>query len=235
MGRRPTISSLLLASLLAATLLLAISPAIPDVLIPPGPPGKLVRWLNAGAGEAEAAGSVVVQEVPLTSGGAAKTNPDIHLDVATFQQSDLLEGTLRAYAVRVGTPTPWPLSPEGTGNQFYPRLHGTTAVWADKRLTPGLYRSTVDPPSVPAILDVNYTGSYLFEAADALGYYKLTTFVADEFGVGNFHLNLRSDELNDGDYTLQVAINKDASSTDQVETTVLATQWPGLTVTVKGE
>ncbi|HZK67296.1 MAG TPA: hypothetical protein VFD42_07110, partial [Chloroflexota bacterium] len=138
MGRRPTISSMLLASLLAVILLLAASPAIPDVLLPPGPVGDLARWLHAGGGEAKAAGSVVVQETPLTVGGAAKSNPDIFQDVATFQQGNAVEGTLRAYAVRVGAPTPWPLSPEGTGNQSFPRLHGNTAVWADKRPTPGL-------------------------------------------------------------------------------------------------
>ena len=147
MGRRPTFSSLLLTSLLAATLLLAISPAIPEVILPPGPPGELVRWLNAGTGEAEAAGSVVVQETPLTSGGDTKNSPDIYQDVAVFQQGNAATESLRVYAVRVGAPTPWALSPEGPRNQSFPRVYDNTAVWADKRPTPGVFRANIDPPS----------------------------------------------------------------------------------------
>jgi len=74
-----------------------------------------------------------------------------------------------------------------------------------------------------------YTGPYLAVYAP-LGYYKLATFTTDDEGNGIFHLNLRADDLPDGTYQIQVAINPFGNQ----GCTVIATQWdPGLTVTVK--
>ena len=75
-----------------------------------------------------------------------------------------------------------------------------------------------------------YTGSYITKY-EPLGYFKLATLTTDENGNGSFHFNLRSDELPDGVYTIQVAINP----YNNQGCTVIATQWPGLTVTVKSQ
>ena len=75
-----------------------------------------------------------------------------------------------------------------------------------------------------------YTGSYLTKY-EPLGYYKLVTFTTDDEGNGSFHVNLRADELPDGTYTIQVAINPE----DIQGCTKIATQWPGLSVTVKSQ
>lgn len=65
-----------------------------------------------------------------------------------------------------------------------------------------------------------------------MGYYKLTSFVTDEEGNGNFHYRINDSDLLDGTYTIQVAINYAPS--DPIGYTVAATQWsPDLTVTVK--
>lgn len=75
-----------------------------------------------------------------------------------------------------------------------------------------------------------YTGPYL-AVYPPLGYYKLATFTTDAEGNGSFHLNLRADELPDGTYQIQVAINPLGNQ----GCTVIATQWPGLSVTVKSQ
>ena len=79
-----------------------------------------------------------------------------------------------------------------------------------------------------------YTGTYLFKAVGSYGgstytYFKLATMTTDEEGNGSFHFNLRTDELPVGTYEIQVAINL----ANNHNTTVIATQWPGMTVTVK--
>lgn len=80
-----------------------------------------------------------------------------------------------------------------------------------------------------------YTGSYLYMATGTYNgvpytYYKLGTFATDFEGNGSFDLNLRADELPDGTYELQVALNP----AGHLWPTVVATQWdPGLIVTVK--
>lgn len=82
-----------------------------------------------------------------------------------------------------------------------------------------------------------YTGSFLFVATgswkgDPYTYYKLTTFTTDGEGNGSFHLNLRADDLPEGTYEIQVAINE----ADNHSSTLIATQWdPGLIVTVKSQ
>jgi len=75
-----------------------------------------------------------------------------------------------------------------------------------------------------------YTGPYL-AVYPPLGYYKLATFTTDAEGNGSFHLNLRADELPDGTYQIQVAINPLGNQ----GCTVIATEWPGLSVTVKSQ
>jgi hypothetical protein len=75
-----------------------------------------------------------------------------------------------------------------------------------------------------------YTGSYLAKY-EPLGYYKLVSFTTDDEGNGSFHVNLRADELPDGTYPIQVAINPLGNQ----GCTVIATQWPGLSVTVKSQ
>ena len=73
-----------------------------------------------------------------------------------------------------------------------------------------------------------YTGSYITKY-EPLGYFKLATMTTDEEGNGSFHFNLRTDELPTGTYEIQVAINP----YNNQGCTVIATQWPGMTVTVK--
>jgi hypothetical protein len=73
-----------------------------------------------------------------------------------------------------------------------------------------------------------YTGSYLAKY-EPLGYYKLTTFTTDGEGNGSFHLNLRAEDLPNGTYSIQVAINP----FNVQGCTVIATQYPGMSVTVK--
>jgi len=81
----------------------------------------------------------------------------------------------------------------------------------------------------------NYSGSTI-NSAPSLGYFKLVTFMTDEYGDGSFHINLRAEDLPDGTYYIQVAINlAGADPTTYIGTTVVATQWPGLAVTVKSQ
>lgn len=76
-----------------------------------------------------------------------------------------------------------------------------------------------------------YTGPSLY-SVPSLGYFKLGTFMTDGEGNGSFHFNLRADDLPEGTYEIQVAINE----ADNHSSTVIATQWnPGLTVTVKSQ
>jgi len=62
-----------------------------------------------------------------------------------------------------------------------------------------------------------YTGPST-KSNSALGYYLLDTFTANRQGKGHFHLNILAADLPAGSYTLQVAINPDA-------TTLLATEF----------
>jgi len=73
-----------------------------------------------------------------------------------------------------------------------------------------------------------YTGSCISKY-EPLGYFKLATITTDEYGNGNFHFNLRTDQLPEGSYVVQVAINP----YNNQGCTVVATQWPGMNVTVK--
>lgn len=75
-----------------------------------------------------------------------------------------------------------------------------------------------------------FTGTNYLLRVEGSGwvYIKFFTFMTDEYGNADVHLNLRADELPDGTYTIQVAINPEG-----VLETVIATQWPGLNVTVK--
>ena len=57
-----------------------------------------------------------------------------------------------------------------------------------------------------------YTGDYL-NSMPRLGYFKLTTFTTNAKGHGNFHINIGKDDLPDGTYDIQVAIN-DHNATD---------------------
>jgi len=75
-----------------------------------------------------------------------------------------------------------------------------------------------------------YTGPYITEYAP-LGYFKLATITTDDEGNGSFHFNLRTDELPDGNYEIQVAINP----YNNQGCTVVATQWPGIFISVKSE
>lgn len=68
---------------------------------------------------------------------------------------------------------------------------------------------------------------------EAIGYFKLTSFVADEFGNGNFHLNLPADLVPDGTYTIQVAINCIDSGDPDYGHTVIATPWGANALTVE--
>lgn len=77
-----------------------------------------------------------------------------------------------------------------------------------------------------------YTGSYLY-AYTPLGYFKLATFLTDEFGNGSFHINLRAEDLPDGTYSIQVAINN-AGAANNIGCTYIATE-KYLTVTVKSQ
>ena len=78
---------------------------------------------------------------------------------------------------------------------------------------------------------LGYTGEYLY-SYPPLGYYKLTSFMTDEEGNGNFHYRINGNDLPDGTYMIQVAINY--APGHPIGYTVAATQWsPGLTVTVK--
>jgi hypothetical protein len=73
-----------------------------------------------------------------------------------------------------------------------------------------------------------YTGTYITKY-EPLGYFKLATITTDAEGNGSFHFNLRTDELPDGEYNIQVALNP----YNNQGITVIATQWPGMSVTVK--
>jgi hypothetical protein len=75
-----------------------------------------------------------------------------------------------------------------------------------------------------------YTGTYITKY-DPLGYFKLATITTNAEGNGSFHFNLRTDELPDRVYQIQVAINP----YNNPGITVIATQWPGMTVTVKAQ
>lgn len=75
-----------------------------------------------------------------------------------------------------------------------------------------------------------YTGAYITKY-EPLGYFKLATITTDAEGNGSFHFNLRADELPDGVYQIQVALNP----YNNQGWTVIATQWPGMTVTVKSQ
>ena len=76
-----------------------------------------------------------------------------------------------------------------------------------------------------------YTGPCILGpvGGDSYNYYKLAVITTDVEGNGSFHFNLRTDELPDGVYEIQVAINH----YNDMSSTVIATQWPGMTVTVK--
>jgi len=75
-----------------------------------------------------------------------------------------------------------------------------------------------------------YTGDYLFIYAP-LGYFKLTSFMTNIEGKGSFNYKIQDSDLPDGTYNIQVAINTEVGSTDQIGKTVAATQWnPGLTI-----
>ena len=74
----------------------------------------------------------------------------------------------------------------------------------------------------------DYSGPYITKHED-LGYFKLATITTDFEGNGSFHFNIRTDELAAGTYTIQVAINPAGNQ----GCTVVATQWPGMSVTVK--
>ena len=79
----------------------------------------------------------------------------------------------------------------------------------------------------------NYTGPYILSYVP-LGYYKLVSFTTDEFGDASFQIKIIADELPDGEYYIQVAINANNGST--YGCTVLATHWsvaqPGELITV---
>lgn len=79
-----------------------------------------------------------------------------------------------------------------------------------------------------------YTGDYLYSYVP-LGYYKLAMFTTDEEGNGNFHHKILDEDLPDGTYQIQVAINYEGGGgAPNIGVTVAATQWnPGLSVTVK--
>lgn len=72
-----------------------------------------------------------------------------------------------------------------------------------------------------------YTGDYLYQYAP-LGYFKLTSFVTDEYGHGDYKYHINDSDLPDGTYNLQVALNYG----DPIGYTVAATK-KNLTVTVK--
>ena len=72
----------------------------------------------------------------------------------------------------------------------------------------------------------DYTGDYL-QYVPSLGYFKFVTLTTDDFGNADFHIMMKADELPDGTYQIQVAINPAG-----VLRTVIATQWPGYMVTV---
>ena len=78
-----------------------------------------------------------------------------------------------------------------------------------------------------------YTGDYLF-SHPSLGYYKLVSFITNKKGKGSFKIHIEDSDLPDGTYEIQVAINDETGTTNNIGITVAATQWdPGLTVTVK--
>ena len=80
----------------------------------------------------------------------------------------------------------------------------------------------------------NYTGPYI-SSYTPLGYYKLVLFTTDEFGNGSFQVKINADELPDGEYWIQVAINTSPATGNGV--TVLATHFtfaePGELITVR--
>lgn len=78
-----------------------------------------------------------------------------------------------------------------------------------------------------------YTGDYLY-SYPSLGYYKLTSFMTNVKGKGSFHIHINDSDLPDETYEIQVAINDETGTNDEIGVTVAATQWnPGVTVTVK--
>jgi len=78
-----------------------------------------------------------------------------------------------------------------------------------------------------------YTGDYL-NNYEPLGYFMLTTFTTNAKGHGNFHINIGKDDLPDGTYDIQVAINDLPSDQHPNGVTKIATQ-KYTVVTVKGE
>lgn len=68
-----------------------------------------------------------------------------------------------------------------------------------------------------------YTGDYLYRYLP-LGYYKLTAFVTDEYGHGDYHYHIAGSDLPAGTYNLQVAINNESSGPENIGYTVAATE-----------
>lgn len=80
-------------------------------------------------------------------------------------------------------------------------------------------------------LGLDYSGESLYKYLP-LGYYKLMSFVTDGYGHGTFNYHINDMDLVDGDYDLQIAINHEEGSTNNIGCTVAATE-KYIEVTVK--
>lgn len=78
---------------------------------------------------------------------------------------------------------------------------------------------------------VNYDGSFLY-SFPPLNYFKLTSFITDGNGNGNFKYKINDMNLPDGIYDIQVAINREDSGPLNIGYTVAATS-KYMTVTIK--
>jgi len=76
-----------------------------------------------------------------------------------------------------------------------------------------------------------YTGEALMPTPGQ-GYYKLLTIESNKKGHASFHISIARADLPAKTYKLQVAINKQTGTDDQVGLTVMATQWPGIDAVV---
>ena len=80
-------------------------------------------------------------------------------------------------------------------------------------------------------LNPGYSGDSL-NSYLPLGYYKLMSFVTDEYGHGTFNYHINDMDLVDGEYDLQIAINHEDGYTNNIGCTVAATE-KYIEVTVK--
>ncbi|MGE5617675.1 MAG: hypothetical protein ACM3US_00280, partial [Sphingomonadaceae bacterium] len=103
-----------------------------------------------GLGVARAADLPWIELTPLVRSGKRVAGPDLHQGLVVYEEQVPGSGAVQVRAVDVASGDSWPLSPDGSGNQKYPRLHGSNVVWVDWRngTPPALFKYDVHDESV---------------------------------------------------------------------------------------